>query len=93
MMVGKSLFLGSFMQCKSLDMLETWHNAAVFVDENGVIVAIEKECDAKKAGTEVCLKLGWDIEGVTVRSTKTGQFFFPGFIGKFSLPRVHGFCH
>jgi guanine deaminase len=78
---GKSLFLGSFIHSKSLDDLEYLHNSAVCVDENGVIVAIEKDCDLKKAEVTLFPKFGWSIEAVSVKTAKPGQFFFPGFIG------------
>lgn len=80
----KSLYLGSFIHSKSLDVLEYLHDAAVFVDEKGVIVAIERVCDLKKAEETIYPKLGWSSADVTIRSTKPGQFFFPGFIGQSS---------
>jgi len=78
---GKLLFLGSFIHSKSLDELEYLHDAAVCVDGNGVIVAIEKGCDLKKAEETLFPKLGWSAGDVTVKIAKPGQFFFPGFIG------------
>jgi len=78
---SKSLFLGSFIHSKKLDELEYLHDAAVCVDENGVIVAIEKGCDLNKAEKTLFPKLGWSARDVTVKTAKPGQFFFPGFIG------------
>jgi len=78
---GKSLFLGSFIHSRSLDELEYLHDSAICVDENGVIVAIEKDCDLKKAEETLLPKLGWSTGDVTVKTAKPGQFFFPGFIG------------
>lgn len=80
---SKSLFLGSFVHSKSLDVLEYLHDAAVLVDEKGVIVAVEKVCDLKKAEETIYPKLGWSRSDITVRTAKPGQFFFPGFIGMF----------
>jgi len=77
----KSLFLGSFIHSKSLDVLEYLHDTAIFVDENGVIVAMEKACDLKKAEETIYPKLGWSSSDVAVKTAKPGQFFFPGFIG------------
>jgi guanine deaminase len=77
----KSLYLGSFIHSKSLDELEYLHDTAVCVDENGVIVAIEKDYDLKKAEETLFPKLHWAIGDVTVKTAKPGQFFFPGFIG------------
>jgi hypothetical protein len=82
-MNGKTLFLGSFIHSKSLDELEYLHDAAVFVDEKGTIVAIEQACDQKKAEETVFPKLGWESGDVSVRAAKEGEFFFPGFIGLF----------
>jgi guanine deaminase len=78
---GKSLFLGSFIHSKSLDELEYLHDSAVCVDENGVIVALEKGYDLKEAEETLFPKLGWSTGDVTVKTAKPGQFFFPGFIG------------
>ncbi|TVY40427.1 putative guanine deaminase, partial [Lachnellula occidentalis] len=76
----KSVFLGSFIHSKRLDELEYLHDTAVFVDEKGVIVAIEKDCDLKNAEETICPKLGWSRSDVTIRTAEPGQFFFPGFI-------------
>ncbi len=78
---GKSLFLGNFIHSKSLDGLEYLHDTAVFVDEKGVIVAIENECDQKKAEETIFPKLGWTAGDISVKVSKAHQFFFPGFIG------------
>ena len=85
---GKSLFLGSFIHSKSLDELEFLHETAVFVDDKGVIVAIEKGCDQKKAEETLFPKLGWTVGEVSFRIAKPGQFFFPGFIGLFPSPII-----
>lgn len=79
--MSQTVFLGSFIHSKSLDELEYLHDTAVFVDEKGVIVAIEEKCDLKKAEETICPKLGWSHSDVTIRTAKPGQFFFPGFIG------------
>jgi guanine deaminase len=85
----RTLFLGSFVHCKTLDALETWHDAAVFVDERGVIVAIEKEMDLKRAKDTLIPRMGWMEEEYAVRATKKGEFFFPGFIGRFIFYLYH----
>jgi guanine deaminase len=79
--VGKTLYLGRFIHSKSLDELEYLENSAAFVDEKGVIVALEKDCDQQMAEAEIFPKLGWTAGEVSVRTAKPGQFFFPGFIG------------
>jgi hypothetical protein len=85
---GKSLFLGNFVHSKSLDELEFLHETAVCVDDKGVIVAIEKVGDQKKAEETLFPKLGWIVGEVSVRIAKPGQFFFPGFIGLFPSPII-----
>jgi guanine deaminase len=82
----KSLYLGSFIHSNSLDVLEYLHDAAVFVDEKGVIVAIERACDLKKAEEAIYPRLNWSSSEATVRTAKPGQFFFPGFIGQLLKP-------
>jgi guanine deaminase len=81
---NKYLFLGSFIHSESLVTLEFLHDTAVFVDENGVIVAIEKDCDQEKAEGTMFSQLNWSRAEVTVKIAKPGQFFFPGFIGLLS---------
>jgi len=78
---ARSLFLGLFIHCKSLEELEFLHDTAVLVDEKGVIVAIEPKCDQSRAEETLLPRLGWSREEVSVRVAKAGQFFFPGFIG------------
>lgn len=77
----KTLYLGSFVHCKSLDKLEFLHDSAICVDEKGVIVAVEQNCDEKIAEENVFPKIGWSNVWVSKRASQPGQFFFPGFIG------------
>lgn len=79
------LFLGSFVHSKLLDELEYLHNTVVCVDKSGTIVAVERECDEAKARSTLFPRLGWDVADVEVVSAADGQFFFPGFVGMFSL--------
>jgi guanine deaminase len=76
------VFLGSFVHSKSQDELEYLHNAAVCVDENGIIVAIEPNCGQSRAEERLYPRLGWSRGDVTIRTAREGEFFFPGFIGK-----------
>jgi guanine deaminase len=77
-MGSRTLYLGRFVHSKSLDELETLH--ALFVDQAGKIVGVEKEAseDGYKAALE---KLGWNLEDVVIVQSTDDQFFFPGFIG------------
>lgn len=83
--------MGSFIHSKNLDELEYLHDTAVCVDEKGVIVAIEKDCNEKKAEENLFPKLGWSKQDVIIKIAKEHQFFFPGFIGSsFYLHRTQG---
>ena len=82
----RSLFLGTLVHSKTLDQLEYLQGAAVCVDERGIIVAIQEGCDQRTAEQSLYPKLGWSRGDVTVRTAKEGEFFFPGFIGRFSTP-------
>ncbi|KAK0629609.1 hypothetical protein B0T17DRAFT_589337 [Bombardia bombarda] len=74
------LFVGSFIYSKNLDELEYLHGAAICVDKEGKIVAVERDCDEQTAIETVFPGLGWSADEVVVSVTKDGQFFFPGFI-------------
>ena len=84
----KTVYLGSFAHSKSLKDLEILHNAAIFVDENGKITAVEKNVADEAAARGYFSKLGWNKsqEGpIRIFKTIGEQFFFPGFIGNFLL--------
>ncbi|KAI1095985.1 guanine deaminase [Rostrohypoxylon terebratum] len=74
------LFLGLFIHSIKLGELQYLHDAAVCVDKSGKIVAVESQCDQKKAEETLYHKLGWVASDVNVTKAKDGQFFFPGFI-------------
>lgn len=78
---GNKVFLGSFVHSKSREKLEYLDDTGVFVDGKGVIVALERDCDRRKAEDEVIPKLGWEKNHVEIVNAKKGLFFFPGFIG------------
>lgn len=76
-------YLGTFIYSKTQEELEYLHNTAVFVDEKGKIVAIEKDVDESSVKNTLS-KLGWKPD-TPLHMCKGEQFFFPGFIGIFSL--------
>lgn len=80
------LFLGLFIHSIKLGELQYLHDAAVCVDKSGKIVAVESQCDQKKAEETLYPRLGWVTGNVNVTKAKDGQFFFPGFIGMFMNP-------
>jgi guanine deaminase len=76
-----AVYLGTFIHSKSLDEIQILHDAAVFVDEQGKIVAIEKDIKDVDAALNYCSKLDWEVDEVIARACGKDQFFFPGFIG------------
>ena len=76
-----AVYIGTFVHCKTLTEIEILHDAAVFIDEQGKIVAIEKDIEDVDAALSGASKLGWDTQDVIVRACGKEQFFFPGFIG------------
>lgn len=78
----KTLFLGTFIHSKSLEELQQLKDCAVFVDDNGVIAAIEPNCSHQRAEEEIFSRLGWSRGDVNVLVANADQFFFPGFIGQ-----------
>lgn len=82
----KLLLLGTFVHSKTQQHLEFLHNAAVAVDEQGKIAAIERDvAEASEAQARLLTQLGWDEAEVDVTVAAEGQFFFPGFVGEFSF--------
>lgn len=57
--MSRTAYYGTFVHSKSLEQLEICHNAAVFVDENGRIAAIENNLPNVFAAHEALVKLGW----------------------------------
>ncbi|KAL7628808.1 hypothetical protein AAE478_000323 [Parahypoxylon ruwenzoriense] len=74
------LFLGLFIHSVKLGELQYLQDAAVCVDKYGKIVAVELQCDQKKAEKTLYPRLGWRVGDVVVTIARDGQFFFPGFI-------------
>ncbi|KAI9746740.1 MAG: hypothetical protein M1818_000455 [Claussenomyces sp. TS43310] len=73
----KTVYQGTFVHSKNLTELEVLH--AVFVDEDGKIVAVERDA-SEHAVRDVLARLAWSAEQVPVRRSGREQFFFPGFI-------------
>lgn len=98
----RTVYLGTIIQCNDTTKeLEIWHNAAVFVDEKGKIVRIDRprlkdSGDSGISGHEgddwsyemlegVVKEVGWMGENLNVVRTGKGEFWFPGFIGLFDF--------
>lgn len=85
--VEKTVYLGTFAHSKSLKELEIAHDAAIFVDENGKIVAVERGVADEAAAKSFFPKLNWSEsqeKPIQIFKSKAEQFFFPGFIGNIS---------
>ena len=83
MAAKNSIFIGTFIHSKSLDVLEYLHDTVLFVDEKGIILHIEPDCDLAKAEKSLVPKLGWTVGEHNITIATDGQFFFPGFIGSY----------
>ncbi|KFY47718.1 hypothetical protein V495_01841 [Pseudogymnoascus sp. VKM F-4514 (FW-929)] len=81
--VEKTVYLGTFAHSKSLKELEIAHDAAIFVDESGKIVAVERGVADEAAAKSFFPKLNWSEsqeKPIRIFKSKEEQFFFPGFI-------------
>lgn len=76
--VQRTVYVGRFIHCKSLDELETL--SLVAVDEFGKIVAVDGQVE-KNAISSTVDRLGWEIKTTFVHKAADRQFYFPGFIG------------
>lgn len=75
MVLEKTIYVGPFVHCISLQELEICPDAAIGVDEAGKIAFIDRESD----GSSPSAKEEWK-EAKVVKIPDNG-FFFPGFIG------------
>ncbi|KFZ20077.1 hypothetical protein V501_00303 [Pseudogymnoascus sp. VKM F-4519 (FW-2642)] len=81
--VEKTVYLGTFAHSKSLKELEIAHDAAIFVDESGKIVAVERGIADEATAKSFFPKLNWtesQENPIQIIRSKEEQFFFPGFI-------------
>jgi guanine deaminase len=87
--VEKTVYLGTFAHSKSLKELEIAHDAAIFVDESGKIIAVERGVADGESARIFFPKLNWtesQENPIQIVKSKDEQFFFPGFIGTISPP-------
>ena len=80
MTLGRALYTGAFVHCKSLSELDICPKGTIGVDENGKIAFITRNADDDQAA----LPDGWQ-NARTERLDGEG-FFFPGFIGNVITP-------
>lgn len=81
----KQVIFGTFIHSKTRQELEYLHDAAIFVDGDGKIAKIAENSGNWESALQHLEELGWDKGDVAVAGCQEGQFFFPGFLGEFSV--------
>ncbi|EKG20724.1 Amidohydrolase 1 [Macrophomina phaseolina MS6] len=84
--IRKTIYVGAFVHCKSLEELDICEKGAIGVDEQGKIVFIERGADDVESITK--RHTGW--ERAAIISIKDNGFFFPGFIDTHIHAPQHG---
>ena len=95
----RTLYVGNFVWTPSLGQLKVLENAAVGVDENGIIAFIiaDMDIDSQPDGWESCspqlqsilreavAKCGWKGNDwdLMIRSRNGLEWWFPGFVGAY----------
>lgn len=78
-----ALYYGSFIYCKTPQDLEYLFDAALVTDENGVILATQRDCGGRDGAIEkMVARLGGYVTDLPVQETKNGEFYYPGFVGE-----------
>ena len=78
----KSLYFGTFIHNVSLPEIEILENTAIGVDENGVILFIERGIERGYIA-RIAESHGWTEWDSYVHQGKRTEFWFPGFVGEF----------
>lgn len=76
------IFLGTFIHCVDSTTLVYLVDTIVCVDAAGIIVAIEQDCDQRRAKDYWIPLLRWAEDTVIWHEAREGDFYFPGFIGE-----------
>jgi len=84
----KTIYVGTFIRSLSLANLEILEDAAVGVDENGIIAFIEKDVKEPELDEVVEQKYGWKEPHTVKGGGDSTAFFFPGFIGQYSCSKM-----
>ena len=77
----RTIYVGTYIHCLSLTQLELLENAAIGVDENGVISFIEQDMKEPGVAEVAEQKYGWKDSSIIKGIGDTTAFFFPGFVG------------
>ena len=81
------MYYGTFVHSVSISELEICENGAIGVDGYGKIAFIEREVESVE---QVLRRYPQWAQGGKVVKAAEGGFFFPGFIGSYSLPEERG---
>lgn len=81
MALKKTVYMGTFIHCTALDKIEVLENAAVGVNEEGIIEFVEREIGFDDGG-KLRGRPDWDVVSVIDWRGKSCKFFFPGFVGE-----------
>lgn len=79
---GRTLYYGTFVHSVSISELEICENGAIGVDSYGKIVFVEKNVESVK---QVLRRYPQWAQGGKVVKAAEGSFFFPGFIGPYTI--------
>jgi hypothetical protein len=79
-LLRRTVYIGTFLSCKSLTDLDVLEDTAVGVNENGVIAFIERgQSGQLEAAAQ---RLEWNDYSVVRQPDTNIGFWFPGFVGK-----------
>ncbi len=91
----RTVYYGTFVHSKSLTELEILKNIAVFVDEHGTIVAVERDLPTNWEFQNALVKVGWAPNGngasrppTSNGSTSTGSATFEPVSGGSASPKM-----
>ena len=77
----RTVYLGTFIHSKTLGELERFEEAAIGVDENGIITFIEQNLSDLFGLKTRIQRYGWDNYDLVHAPEETIGFWFPGFVG------------
>ena len=79
----RTIYVGTFIHCISLVDLEILENAAIGVEENGIISFVEKDVKESDLAEVVEQRYGWKEVYIVKGDEDSTAFFFPGFVGQY----------
>ncbi|MCJ1243363.1 hypothetical protein MMC30_000560 [Trapelia coarctata] len=76
----RKVYVGTFIHSVSLANLEILENAAIGIEENGIIAFVEKDMKELGLAEVVGQKYGWKEPHIVKGDGRSMSFFFPGFV-------------